>query len=355
MPPDETHAWHFYLSPGAAWAAMYDDCEKAQESIELEQYILENDPLGQKFLNLFIQKAKQGVKIKILCDRIGSHALSGSPLMTELRDSGGIFRFYNSFTFVDLLRLRRWLPRTHAKMLVVDAVAYIGGVCWAERMKDWRDTQIRIRGPVVQQIKKAISDDISAPRRFRVVAPMPASDFQYIQSEPRFFQHNIYRAVIGALCQAKQYVYISSAFFIPPRRLRRLLRQAALDGVQVVVLVPEHSDFWLADWVSLSYAPRLLKAGVRIFHYQPTVLHNKIVMVDDAWATIGSSNMDTLSFFRNRESNLIVANKDAIAEMKKDFLNDLHRSKELTLGGLKEIPLWKRMAAHVGRLFRSVL
>jgi cardiolipin synthase len=353
--PYETTSWRFYLSPADAWNAMYEDCANAKESIELEQYILENDPLGQKFMRLFIQKAKQGIKIRVLCDRIGSRTFTSSPLVQELRESGGTFRFYNAFTFVDWLRVRRWMPRTHAKMLVVDGAAYIGGVCWAERMKDWRDTQIRVTGPVVSEIKKAVDVDMRGRWHFPKRQHVSNKEFQYIQGEPRVFQHRIYQTLLDAIAAAYESIYISMAFFVPTRRLRRFLRTASLKGVKIIVLVPEHSDFWLADWVSLSYMPRLLKSGIRFFRYQRTVLHNKTMVIDKKWATVGSSNMDALSFFRNRESNLIIRNEDAIAEMKKDFLNDLEQSEELTLAILKRIPLWKRIAAHAGRVFRSFL
>jgi cardiolipin synthase len=352
---DSTRSWRFYLSPAAAWDAMYRDCENATEIIQLEQYIFENDPVGQKFLRLFIQKAKQGVKIGILCDMVGSFGLSGSPLVTELRQSGGTFRSYNAFTLIDLLRMRRWVPRTHVKMLAADQAAYIGGVCLAERMKDWRDTQMCVTGPVVAQIRRALERNMKGRVVFRQPPPPVDSEFTYVQSEPWLFQHRIYKMLLKAIRRASDTIYISAAFFVPTRRFRRLLRVAAFKGVKVIVLVPEHSDFWLADWVCLSYAAKLLKAGVRIFRYRPTVLHNKTVVIDDAWATVGSSNMDALSFFRNRESNLIITNKDAIAEMKKDFLNDLQQSEELTLAILEQIPLWKRIAAHAGRLFRSFL
>ena len=355
-PPTDAHAWRFYLSPAETWDAMYEDCAKATHSIDMEQYIFENDETGQKFMHLFIRKAKEGIQVRLLCDEVGSRTFFNSPLIPEFRQSGGVFNFYNSIKLIDIFKPKRLFPRTHIKALVVDAtITYIGGVCLARRMTNWRDTQIRVAGPVAQHVMEALNRN--SRNRAPAVVPQkfPFADFFYVQSDPGFFRHPIYRAMLEAIGHAKEFVYISEAFFVPTRRLRRLLKQAVGRGVSVIVLVPEQSDFWIADWAFLAYAARMLKAGIRIFRYQPTVLHTKTIVIDGNWGTVGSCNMDALSFFHNREANLIVKNGEALAEMKKDFLNDLERSNELTLELFKQIPLWKRALAHLARLGRSFL
>jgi cardiolipin synthase len=229
-------------------------------------------------------------------------------------------------------------------------------------MKGWRDTQLRVTGPVVEQIERALDQNFQ-----EVLSPKPKKgvslvkigfldeDFSYIQNDPGFLRHPIYYALLNTIRHARKTIYISAAFFIPPRRLRRLLIEAATHGADVILLVTEHSDFWIADWAFLSYAVRLLKGGVRIFLYLPTVLHTKTTVIDGAWGTVGSCNMDPLSFFHNREANLIVKDRDALARMEKDFLADLEQSRELTLQSFKMIPLWKRIAMHAARLMRPVL
>jgi cardiolipin synthase A/B len=358
--PSALHVWQFYLSPGAAWEAMYRDCAQAAQSIEVEQYILENDALGRKLLELFIEKAAQGVKVFVLCDGYGSAALAGSPLLEKLRASGGQFYFYHAISLLGRLWPWKWLPRTHIKTLLVDStIAYTGGVCFAERMENWRDTQIRITGPVVAQIRTAFDNiEEALIRRKRVKAmrtPNSREAFIYLQSYPLLSWHIIYRELIQAMSQAERTMYLSTAFFAPNRRFRRLLRNACRRGVDVRLLIPEKSDVVIADWLCLSYAERLLKAGVRIFRYQNTVLHNKTVVIDDGWATIGSTNMDIISFFRNRESNLVIADTKAVADLKGHFLADLGQSEELTLNKLKEIPLWKRGVGYLARVIKAFL
>ena len=339
---------------------MYEDCAQARHSIEMEQYILNNDEVGQKFMRLFIDKAKSGVDVHLLCDEVGSRSFINSDMVASLRQSGGHFAFYNSLKFIDLFKPQRFFPRTHAKALVIDgAIGYIGGVCFAKEMAGWRDTQIRVTGPVVQQMQEALQRN----RRSGGYAPRPdkyqhedihGRDFHYIQNDPGWFRHPIYEALLEAIRNANETICISEAFFIPTRRLRRYLRHAALRGVEVTILVPETSDFLLADWVSLSYAARLLDAGVRIFHYMPTNLHTKTVVVDDNWAMVGSCNMDPLSFFHNRESNLIIQDRKVIETMRADFQNDLKSSNEVMLPVLRRVPLWKKLLGALRAFAASV-
>ena len=352
----DTHHWHFYLSPAETWDAVYKDCVEAKKSILIEQYIFENDEIGQKFLRLLADKAKAGLDVRILCDAVGSSSLINSSLIEELRANGGRFNFYNSLKFLHFMKPRRLFPRTHVKVMMIDAeIAYVGGICIAQRMANWRDTQIRITGPVVRKIKEILECNFAGVRHSEIKGNASNSDFSYIQSAPKFFRHPIYKALLQAIDRAKDYVYISMGFFVPTRRLRRFLRRAASRGVKIVLLIPERSDNYLADLACLSFAAKLLKAGIRIMRYQPTILHNKTVVIDGVWGTVGSSNMDSLSLFHNREANLIIENKEALAEMEKDFLQDLHNSQELTIDFLKQMPLWKKSAIRLARLFRFFL
>ncbi|MDD3029911.1 MAG: phospholipase D-like domain-containing protein [Alphaproteobacteria bacterium] len=355
-----SHKWHFYLTPHEAWEAMYKDCEQAANSIDIEQYILENDAVGQRFVELLIEKAASGVKIFVICDRFGSATFYHSPLIKKLRHHGGRFYFYNIITHWDFFRPWRWFPRTHIKALLVDSrIAYTGGVCFAERMRNWRDTQIRITGPVVAQIRDAfdraelIIRHKRSPRLLK--KPDREDEFIYLQSNPIVSWPLIYTELVRAIGGAKRYVYITTPFFAPNRRFRRLLISAPAKGVTVMLLVPEHSDVRLADWVFLSYAGKFLDAGVRIFRYQKSVIHSKTVVIDDAWATIGSTNMDVLSFFRNRESNLMTTNAEAIEELKQHFLEDLKQSHELTRDQIAKESFLKIGIGYLARSMKSFI
>lgn len=349
-------SWRFFSRPHEAWEAMYEDCNKALESIEFEQYILENDSVGQRFMEMFIAKAKKGLRVFLICDSFGSSLLRHSPLIKELRRHGGRVHFYNAISRWMVFTPWLWFPRTHTKTLLIDStIGYTGGVCMAQRMSHWRDTHIRVTGPVVEQIRHAFDDienKILRKKRKRIAVPPNISGFNYCVSGPSWRRRDIYKQIIKNVSSAERYIYIASAFFIPNRRFLKLLKAAHERGAEIKILVPERSDVLLADWLRLSYTRRFLDAGIQILHYQQTVLHSKMAIVDDTWATVGSTNFDVISFFHNREANIVITEAEAIAELKQRFLADLEGSSELTRDVWKTIPLWKKVAGYAARSLR---
>ncbi len=356
MTTDSRYTWKFFLTSAEAWDAMYNDCETAKISIELEQYILENDILGQKFMELFIRKALSGVKVIVICDRFGSLRLYKSPLVRELREAGGYFYFYNPLSFWRILTPWRWFPRIHTKTLLIDSdVVYTGGVCIAERMRGWRDTQIRLTGPIISDVREAF-DVIEKRyffRNFFIYRQEKISgNFYYLQNWPLAAAYDIYNELVNRIRQAQKYIYITTLFFLPNKQFFDILKLASKCGVEVKIIVPERSDLLLADWVCISYIPKLLKSGIRIFHYQKSVIHCKTMVIDDKWATVGSTNMDVVSFFYNREANVITTNEVAISELREQFNNDLEDCVEVTWEHWKSIPLWKKTIGFMARIFK---
>lgn len=356
------HVWQFHLTAQEAWEAMHRDCEQATASIEMEQYIFGNDAVGKRFLELFIRKAKEGVRVFVICDRFGSLKLSGSPLIRKLRRHGGHFRFCNPITRWNILTPWRWFPRTHVKTLLVDsAVAHVGSACLEQRMTHWRDTQIRITGSAITYIRQAFDAMERSLLRHKKPAlaqiPPRHDPFRYVMNQPGWKKCIIYQELAEAVGRAERYLYISTAYFIPHARFFALLEQAVRRGVEVMLLVPEHSDITLADWVFLSYSRRLLGTGVRVFHYLPQNLHCKTAVIDDRWATVGSANFDVISFFHNREANLVITDAGAVAELKQQFLLDLAHSRELTPDDWRALSLWQKAAGCFARslkvFFRS--
>lgn len=354
MPEDEE--WKLFHRPNDAWQSMYADCSAATHSIEFEQYMLENDDLGKRFIQLFIDKARQGIKVFIICDMFGSIFLLRSQLVSELRRQGGIVYFYNTLYIWKLLLPWLWFPRTHVKTLLIDSrIGYTGGVCMAEKMRYWRDTHIRLTGPVVQQMRKSFDDmEKRLNRRYvKRTRRIPRSlHFAYFLSRPAQRQLQVYEEISRAVDEAREYIYITSAYFMPPKPFIANLQRAAARNVDVRILVPARSDVLAADYIFLSYAKKYLSAGLRIYQYQATVLHSKTAIIDDRWSTIGSTNFDVLSFVRNREGNVVSTDPVIIHELKKQFFCDLDESEELTL---KRIPLWKTLVGRAARLLRVAL
>ena len=362
-----TTRWHYYLYSRDAWDAMYKDCNEAQTSIAYEQYILDNDEVGRRFMDLFIRKAKEGVQVVLVCDQFGSRRLYKSAIVDEFRKAGGQFYFYHPVNF--FTKLVPWLcfPRTHTKTLLIDSqIAYGGGVCVAEYMHTWRDTQMRVIGPVTHQIEYRFNELISqltSSRGEKILRrlwhighrqpSLPADDgFQYQMNRPGRASYAMYKDIMRAIGRAEQYVYITSAFFIPGHRFFKQIRKARERGVDVRVMLPQKSDVPLADLICMSYFHKLLKDGIRIFYYQPTVLHTKSAVVDGKWATVGSTNFDLLSFFYNREANFIVTDTAAISQLEQHFYNDLQACVEVTREYLRQVPLWKKIVGYAGRIIK---
>lgn len=352
--------WDYFLCPKDAWDAMYADCAAAKTSIHYEQYILENDEAGQRMMQLFIEKARQGLKVFIVCDQFGSASLKHSPLVEELKRVGGEFHFYHPVTWLDMLLPWRCFPRTHVKTLLIDsAITYVGGVCVAQRMRDWRDTKMRLTGPIAAHIHDAfdqLASRIAHPRRRRekISSPIGSDSFRYVLNRPLRYRHAVYQEIVQAIADAQQYISITTAYFIPNHKFFRLLEDACVRGVEVRILLPGKSDVFFADLICLSYFPRLMRAGVKLFYYQPTVLHSKSAVIDDVWATIGSTNFDLLSFFHNREANVILTEPGSIAQLRQIFADDLQDSIEITPDIWKRIPLWKKLLGYAGRSLKIV-
>ncbi len=305
----------FYTATQEAWDAMYVDCQRAHESIRFEQYLLKDDETGSRFLELFYQKARQGVRISLSLDSVGSRGLRRSPLIQKIRDAGGEVDFYNPLGWKNIFQPSRWLPRNHCKTMLIDGrIAYIGGMCVAHYMKDWRDLQARITGELAR---------LMAENSARDTALTGNHLYQYILKTSG--RHPIYNELLREIARARKSIYLATAYFFPPRRLRQALAEAVRRGVDVKLMLPEKTDVPLAMDFSRSYFPELAEKGIDIRIYAQSVLHAKYVVIDDHWATLGSTNLDYLSLFHNRESNLMIYEPETIATLKQLFENDLQR------------------------------
>ncbi len=348
----------FHIRTADIWDAMYRDCMTASRSIDFEQYILRDDAAGHRFLQLFADKAEQGVRVRLLLDTIGSRRLRASPLIDTIRRHGGHVRFYNTVTWLKWLIPFAWFPRDHCKIMVIDSrIAHIGSACMAEHMTPWRDTQARLEGALVRDIEADFEIVWRLGRRF--MNPPYRMDagklLRYASTQPRLRTSPIYRELLHEIRRAKESVVLVTPYFLPPWHLRRALRGAVRRGVSVRIMLGEHTDVPVADYVSHSYFNGLLRDGLRILLYGRTVLHAKYAIVDEQWATIGSSNMDYLSLVRNREANLILRHQPAIARLQSHFDHDLDECREIDSSYWENASLAYKIKGYAGRILRRVL
>lgn len=352
----------FYSSPRSAWDAMYADCLKATSSIEFEQYILMDDAAGQPLLSLFAEKARQGLNVRLMIDGVGSRGLLFSPMVEEIRKAGGRVYFYNLMGWKHIFGKEKWFPRDHNKTMLIDGrIAYIGSVCVSEEMQDWRDMHVRLLGPTVEEVREDFNHLWQqAARKIGIPFGKPGlarrhRPQRYVVSQQLFRPGQLYRELVAEIRKARSHVYLVTPYFLPPWHLRRALRAAAKRGVDVRIMRSEKTDVPFADYVSHSYYPRFLRLGMRIFHYTRTVLHAKYAVIDDNWATIGSTNMDYLSLIRNREANLIFRDAATVAAIKGHFDRDMLDCREAGMTYYYEIPLFQKIIGYLGRGMRRVL
>jgi cardiolipin synthase A/B len=350
----------FFSRTGDAWHTMYEDCLKAEKSIEFEQYIIRDDEIGRKFMEMFRDKAKNGILIRLLLDRVGSRSLFHSRLVQDILEQGGAVNFYNPIGWLNLFTPATWFPRNHTKTMLIDSkICHIGSACLADYMVDWRDQHARITGPLVTEIEKDFSyiwkrsgnKQADRPDIFTCDDP----DFNYIVAKPRLTPSPIYRELLKQIRQAKRNIHMCTPYFLPPYGLRRALQQAADRGVDIQVIYSDYTDVQFAVHTSRTYFPRFLYEGIRLFAYKATVYHAKYTIIDGNWATMGSVNLDYLSLLRNREANIVMIDPDAVQKLEKQFQKDLADCEEILPGFWQHVPFRFKMIGYIGRLFKRML
>lgn len=307
------------------WEAVLEDCAAAENSIDFEQYILTPDTIGQRVLGLFAEKAQAGVRVRVLVDAFGSASLKNSPPARDLEEAGGRLEFYNRPMLRQLLHLPPRIHRDHRKTVLLDGSrAWAGGVCFTDRMADWRDTMVRFDGAVVAQAVRFFETSwarAEAQQTYRaqrrappeVVPPEDAGAFRYLVNSPeRPASRALYKALRAQVRGARRSIGLTTPYFVPEHRFLRDLFAALQRGVALDLVLPAESDHPPLDILSHAFAERLARRGARVHYFEPAMIHAKLAVIDDAWASVGSLNLDRLSFRTNLENALVSADPDFI-------------------------------------------
>lgn len=340
--------WKFYLKSADAWEAMYADCVAARESIDIEQFIFGLDELGARFFEVLRKKNKEGVIVRIICDGVGSFDFLNSYMEKKLVAEGITVKFFNTLKPWRIGNFSSWFLRDHRKLLIVDGkIGHTGGVGLEKRMENWRDTNVRLTGPVVREMQAAFDEMwIAAPKhKFSRFKPtfVPKEPFSFLTNSPRFRGRYIYHDLRRVIRAARRYVYITTPYFVPSIKIFRGLIKAAKRGVDVRLLLPKSSDIKTADIAAGSYFIAAMRAGIRIYLYDNNrILHTKTGVIDDVWATVGSANMDNLSLLLNFEGNIRSSNKSFIFELKAQFEKDIVGIGPLTKESWVRRPLFRK-------------
>jgi cardiolipin synthase len=346
----------------AFYPAMLDAIRTARHSVHFEVYIFEPDEVGRKFMNAFMERARQGVEVRLLVDGFGSWKLRKRH-REMLREAGVQVERFRPLALRNLVRIYR---RTHRRAIVVDgSVAFVGGAAvskkWAGNVRNshqWRDSMTRVTGPTVAGVQAAFASNwvyctgevIAGPRFYPPMDPSQGPCTLALASSPSDAQQPIRLLFWLSFINARRRLWISNSYFIPDSRLRKAAIERAQCGVDVRVLIPgNHTDAIPVQLAGRSYYEELLAAGIRIFEFQPSMMHAKTVVVDDAWSIVGSANMDERSMELNEENVIGVADRDFARAIAEGVEADFSRSNEVQLDRWRRRPPWQRALEAVAK------
>ena len=356
---DGNHA-EVFTNGHAFYPAMLEAIAGAQRSITMECYIFKLGKTATRFIDALCDRARHGVAVTMVLDAVGSAGVRGSELR-RLRDAGVRVEFYQALKWYSLARINN---RTHRELLVVDGrVAFTGGAGIADWWSGdepgqpaWRDTMVRVEGPVVSALQGVLAENwleccgeiLTGDEYFPT--PVPAADVRafVVKSSPSD-RATVSRVTFQMLIDAAQHdVRINTPYFLPDKALRTCLIGVARRGVRISIVVPgPRTDQRWVRFASRRGFKGLLEAGVRVFEYGPAMMHCKMLIVDDEWAVVGTTNVDNRSFEHNDEVNLALWDRRLAARLRSDHERDVRDSREMTLETWRQRPLWEKLLGPV--------
>lgn len=311
--------YRFYTKSEKAWLAMLDDIQSAKKSVYMESFILSEDSATKHFFDILKQKARQGIKVKIIIDRFAD-IWYGSINKEEFRKSGIEIVLFN----------RWWFHRTHRKILIIDEkIAFLGGVNVKGQYAKWLDLHVRLTSSILirsllrsfgrlYELSGGKDWEILKLRKskniFKARAALYRAKFWLIERWPLKGKSEFKKYYTRKCREAKNKIVIATPYFVPHRWLIKELKNAAKRGVKIEVIIPEESDIWLADLARHIFTRNL--RDIISFFFIPEMNHAKVLLVDDQEGLIGSNNIDAQSFDYNLETSLVFKRKDMVGDLK---------------------------------------
>jgi cardiolipin synthase len=348
----------------------------ATSSINLESYIFDQDDIGTQFADLLIQKQHDGVQVNLMVDAVGVLAVPPA-FFDRMRAAGIRVVIFNPVNPAKAKGKWEVNNRDHRKLMIVDGrIAFTGGInisstyanssLFRSKYKKakvdgdkvgWRDTHIKIEGPAVAALQYSFvhlwvdqaGGELTQAEYFPALAPVGDKILRVLATGPDG-DFEIYKSLLTAIGESKKSVHITSAYFVPDQQIVDALVAAAKRGVDVKLVLPGVSDHGMIRYAGQAFYDQLLAGGVKIFELQIAVLHAKTAVIDGAWATIGSSNIDRRSFIHNYELNVVVVDPAFGRDMESAFSEDLRDCKEVTLEEWRHRPWGDRVREWAANL-----
>jgi cardiolipin synthase A/B len=357
-----------YQNGDQIFPPMLEAIRAAQKTITFETYIYWEGQIARAFTDALCERARNNVKVHVLMDWVGTDRINKTYL-EEMRAAGVEVERFHPPRWYNLSKLNN---RTHRKLLVVDGnVGFTGGVgiadAWlgnADRKDRWRDSHYRIRGPAVAQMQSVFNDNwiktraevLFGPDYFPKLEQAGESLAQVFHSSKGQGSESVRLMYLLSIASAKKHIRLSASYFVPDELAIQTLVAARKRGVKVeIVMAGEKTDAPAVRSASRSRWPELLKAGVELYEYEPARYHCKVMIVDDVWVSVGSTNFDDRSFRQNDEANLNIYDAKFAAEQTVFFEEDRKKSRLMRIEDLKNRPLLTKIKDRINGAFGSQL
>jgi cardiolipin synthase A/B len=350
----------------AFYTAELDAIRNARRSVNLEAYIFQKSAIGGQYLEAMTERARSGVSVNVVLDAFGSAGASRK-FFRPLLDAGGKVHWYNSPAWHRMTRLDN---RTHRELLIVDgSVGFIGGAGIADQwfsgahgQPRWRDTMVRVQGEAVPNLQATFAENwlaasgelLTGDAYFPEIACPHKTAAMVVNSTPTVGGSTRARVLFQLLlASARRSISITTPYFLPDKSLTRELCRAMEErGVKVRILVPgRKSDHLLTRSTSRGGYGPLLKAGAEVYEYRPSMIHAKVLCIDELWAVVGSTNFDNRSFGINDEVNLAVCDPGFAERLERDMSGDLAESRRISLDEWRHRPVTERAPELLGWIF----
>ena len=357
-----------YNSGKETFDAIFKALHDARHHIHLEYYILANDKIGNKNKNILIEKRKEGIEVRVIVDDVGSWSIS-KKFISELRSAGVLIFSFMEVRFPRLTSRANY--RNHRKILVIDGkIGFTGGVNIADRYIEgakgigpWRDAHLKIVGDAVACMQVIFAGDwyfvsrrnLTGKKYFPPLTESNGIPVQISASGPDSDWESIGQAFFLAIASAKEKVYITTPYLMPPIQFISALKTIALSDVDVRIVIPGKSDTIMPKWSSLSYIEELLEAGVKIYFYKAGFIHSKSIIVDDNFSSVGSTNLDFRSIETNFEINTFIYDKSFTNRLEKIFFDDLANSELILLNEWRKRPWHHKLRESLAHIISPML
>lgn len=347
---------------------MIADISRARHYISIEYYIIADDKIGNRVAEALMERASDGVKVRIIYDSVGSFKTSGK-FFKRLKATGIEAYPFFEVVFPPFGTRVNW--RNHRKIAVIDgAVGYIGGMNIADRYVDggksfplWRDLHLRITGPGVAALQQSFAVDWNFMGQPLIEETGPDGEIgapgttgvQLLTGGPVNQWMNMTLMFQQAISTARKLVWLQTPYFLPTEGLLHALQIASLSKVDVRIMLPRRSDSDMLRWASFSYVQECLRAGIKVYLYDKGMLHSKAIIVDEEFSTVGSTNFDFRSFEHNFEANLLVYSKEFNSTLRNRFIEDQKDCLRVNPATWRKRPYLEKGLESVMRLFAPIL